>query len=408
MLRAAGLARTEDLDMQNHPMPEEEQQHLSGLRVLWVSHGYGYGGDLMYFGEIFSRFRTIFPKTEIGIDEDTIYKNPYDIKLTTIAKFFRFPIKRLGDEGQIYEMETVFPSPSMFLELMKNPADVFVTIEFTAPALFTTLVAALSKRRRLVLLVESDPAPRGGSKNWLVRLIKRWAVSQADVIQTNNDKGKRYLVEDLGAAPIKIRVAPYLTSRPPGPEVEIPAPKGPLRVLFANSIAPRKGLRQLINALLRLPSATLDNVALTVVGDGPERRELELAAAELNMGERLQFVGRRAYSELGPYYSAAEVLAVPSLADYRSLAGFEGLGYGLALLSSRYDGATEETIPVDGTTGYVIDPLDRDSFASAIEKLVGNRDLVASMRRSAADLYRSAYSLERITQNLRETVEAAL
>ncbi len=389
-------------------MPEEEQQHLSGLRVLWVSHGYGYGGDLMYFGEIFSRFRAIFPKTEIGVDEDTIYKNPYDIKLTKIAKFFRFPIKRFGDEGQIYEMETVFPSPSIFLELIKSPADVFITIEFTAPALLTTLAATISKRRRLVLLVESDPAPRGGSKNWLVRLVKRWAVSQADIIQTNNEKGKRYLIEDLGAAPGKIRVAPYLTSRPPGPEVEIPASKGPLRILFANSIAPRKGLRQLIDALSRLPRATLNNVALTVVGDGPERAELELAAAQLDMGERLQFVGRRAYSELGAFYSAAEVLAVPSLADYRSLAGFEGLGYGLALLSSKYDGATEETIPADGTTGYVIDPLDGNSLAGAIEKLVENRDLVASMRRSSINLYRSAYSLERITQNLRKTVEAAL
>ncbi len=388
-------------------MTPEDRERARHLRVLWVSHGYGYGGDLMYFAEIFRAFQAIVPQTGVVVDRDTTYSNPYNIPLLPLMKLLRRPIRRHAPDGQVYETEMTFPTPLLATRLARQKVDVLLTIEFTLPALITTLVAMLSPRKRLVLLVESDPAGRGGSSHPLVRRIKRWAVGRADAIQTNNAKGKRYLVEDLGADPAIVRVTPYLTSRPPGPDAPIADHGGPLRILFANSINERKGLRQFLAALALLGPAVRDGIAMTIVGDGPERQELEGIAASLAMGDRLRFVGRRKYAELGAFYADADVLAIPSLADYRSLAGFEGLGYGLALLSSQYDGATEETVR-DGANGFVIDPFDAEALAAKITTLTEDRELVLSMRRASKALYDESFSLEAVAEGVAQTCLAAM
>lgn len=379
---------------------------IKHLRVNWVSHGYGYGGDLMYFGEIFRHFLKLAPQMSVIVDRNTNFDNVYDLPLRPLMRLFSIPLKRKADSGQVYDTEINLPAPTLLARLLRLPTDVFIAIEFTPASLLAVTSAAIRRGKPLVLLVESDPSGRGGSTNPLMRTIKRWAVGRAAIIQTNNHKGRDYLVNQLGADPAKVRVAPYLTSRPPGPETSIGASMGPVRMLFANSINPRKGLRQLLAALGRLTPAELAMIDLTIVGDGPERAELEAMVATLGLGNRLRFAGRKKYSELGEYYSKAEVLLSPSLADYRSLAGFEGLAYGLVLLSSAEDGATEETVQ-EGVNGFAIDPHDPVQIADRISQLIKDRNLLRSMREASHALYEARFSLERIAGNLAESVRLA-
>jgi glycosyltransferase involved in cell wall biosynthesis len=360
----------------------------------------------MYFGEIFRCFREWVPKMAVAVDAGTRFLNPYGITLLPLMRLRRRALRRETPSGEVYETEYTLPDPLLLPRLLRSKADVLIAIEFTPPALMAALAAALSRRKRLVLLVESDPGGRGGSSNPVVLSLKRWAVRRAGVIQTNNDKGRRYLVETLGADPAAARVAPYLTSRPPGPDARIEPHAGPLRILFANSLIPRKGLKELIEALALLDPRVRERIVLTVVGDGSERGELEAEGNALAMEDRVRFVGRRAYGELGEFYASADVLAIPSLADYRSLAGFEGLGYGLALLSSVHDGATEETV-IDGVNGFAIDPRDHSMLAERITRLVERPELLTRMRTASLRLYEDKFSLAKIAANLAESVAIA-
>jgi len=381
------------------------------MRVLWVSHSFGYGNDLMYFGEIFRTFRSLVQDTAVVVDAAknrlTPFRNPYDLKLLPILRQFRVPVRRRGNNGAEYRTEVVVPDPLLAVRLAAQKVDVLITIEFTPPALLTMLASRVFRRKALLLLIESDPSGRGGSRNPLVLRMKRTAVSLADTIQTNNENGRRYLVEQLGADPSRIVVAPYLTSRPPGPEANLSAGAPTLRLLFANSIVPRKGLMECIAALERVSPEVRDKLDLTIIGDGESRADIEARAAGLGMGERLRFLGRKSYDELGPYYAASDVLLIPSLADYRSLAGFEGLGYGLVLLSSKYDGASAETVE-QGRNGFVIDPLEPDDLAGRLTELTTDREKVRAMRRSSLDLYETRFSLERVSGNIAECAALAL
>lgn len=387
-------------------MPDSVRNPIESLRVTWVSHAYGYGGDMMYFGEIFRRLAPRCKDMRVLVDAATPYQNPYGLHLDPALRLHRIKIARKAAGGQAYDTEIAVTGPSLLWHLLRSKADVLVTIEFTMPALLAVLAASLSPHKRLVLLVESDPEGRGGGRNKLVQLVKRWAVRRADVIQTNNERGRDYLVGKLGADPARVRVAPYLTSRPPGPGGMIEQEQGPVRLLFVNSITPRKGLGELIAALALLPPAVRDQLDFTIVGDGPERAAAERSAAALDMADRIRFIGARKYRELGPFYAGAQVLLIPSLADYRSLAGFEGLGYGLALLASRHDGATEETL-VDGVNGFVIDPGNPLHLAGRIEALVNDRALLAAMQQASAALYDKAFSLDRVADNIAESIMEA-
>ncbi|WP_121115137.1 glycosyltransferase family 4 protein [Croceibacterium ferulae] len=386
-------------------MIAEDRERIAGLRVTIVSHAFGYSGDLMYFGEIFRSLRQRLPKLQVVVDDRTVYKNSYGIKLLPLMRLRRRTLERSTPDGMAYATEVAIPGPLLLPRLIREKADVIVTIEFTLPALIAVMATSLHPRRGLVLLVESDPAARGGSSNPMVRRIKRWAVKRADVLQTNNERGRRNLVEDLGANPARVRVAPYLTSRPPGPAQQIVLAPGRTRILFANSINERKGLRQFLGALALVPASLRQPIELTVIGDGPERAELEREAAELSLGQ-VQFFGRKAYDELGIHYAAADILVIPSLADYRSLAGFEGLGYGLALLSSCHDGATEETVQ-DGINGFVIDPYDMPAVASRILALTQDADLLLRMRQQSLQRYHDLFSLDVIADNLTDSIALA-
>lgn len=381
------------------------------MRVLWVSHSFGYGNDLMYFGEIFRTFRSLVQDTAVVVDAAknrmTPFRNPYGLKLLPILRQFCVPVRRRGDNGAEYRSEVVVPDPLLAVRVAAQKVDVLITIEFTPPALLTMLASRALRRKALLLLIESDPSGRGGSRNPLVLKMKRTAVSLADTIQTNNENGRRYLVEELCADPSRIVVAPYLTSRPPGPEVDLSADGPNLRLLFANSIVPRKGLMECIAALDRVSPEVRDRLELTIIGDGESRAEIEARTAGLGMGGRLRFLGHKTYDELGRYYAASDVLLIPSLADYRSLAGFEGLGYGLVLLSSKYDGASAETVK-EGRNGYVIDPLEPDDLAGRLTELALDREKVRAMRRTSLDLYDSRFSLERVAGNIAECAALAI
>ena len=368
--------------------------------VLLISHSFGYGGDLMYFGELFAALRErLTHPLAIGVDAGVDYANPYHLDL---RRLFRRYELALGGHG--YDRRISLVSPLLAARVARLRPAALVTIEFTPVALTATLGSLAVKDCGRVLLVESDPAPRGGSNAAPVRAVKNWAAARADVVQTNNAAGRDYLLKDLGVAADKIRVAPYMTSRPPGPGSPLTT-DGPLRLLFVNSLTERKDAGTLLDALALLPPDIAGQVELDVVGDGPMRGRLEAQAVPLESSTR--FHGARSYSDLGPFFAASHALVNPTRADYRSLSSFEGLGYGLALLISRADGAHGETV-LEGETGFTFTPGDAPTLARQIERLARDRALLARMRQASLRLYETRYALDLAAGNIAASIERAL
>ena len=195
------------------------------------------------------------------------------------------------------------------------------------------------------------------------------------IVPSKNDKA--YLIQYYDAPQDKIRVIPC------GVNLERFKPmdkKGARRqlafsdeariVLYVGRYSPVKGIDRLLRALSHLEH--LDPLRLVLVGGDDEHSQiydhLLLLAKGLNIDHRLVFAGRVPQEILPVWYSAADVLAVPS--DYESfgLVTLEALACGTPVVATPVGDMT--TIIQDGVTGYVADNFDVRHFAKLLESVV--------------------------------------
>ncbi|MCD6505950.1 glycosyltransferase family 4 protein [Candidatus Poribacteria bacterium] len=138
-------------------------------------------------------------------------------------------------------------------------------------------------------------------------------------------------------------------------------------ILFVGNFYPIKGARILMEALSILSkSKRLPNLKLILIGDGPERRELQELSCKLRLRERVWFIGRRPHEEIPLWMNAADLLCLPSLNEGLPNVILEAHACGRPVVASDVGGVRE--ILVDGEGGYLCRPADPKSLAMAVLK----------------------------------------
>ena len=141
-------------------------------------------------------------------------------------------------------------------------------------------------------------------------------------------------------------------------------------VLYVGRFAPLKGIDKLLAAMTHLQHR--QRVRLMIVGgDGPhtaEFRNLQRLSQEWGIQDRVIFVGRVVQENLPPYYSAADVLAVPSHYESFGLVALESLASGTPVVATRV--GAMESILREGETGHVLSNGSPTLLAKGIEGLI--------------------------------------
>jgi glycosyltransferase involved in cell wall biosynthesis len=150
-----------------------------------------------------------------------------------------------------------------------------------------------------------------------------------------------------------------------------------LHLVFVGRLAPVKGLRVLIEALL---AARRTDVRLTIVGDGEERATLEAMAAPL--GEAVRFTGYQSQEEVAGILATAHAFVLPSFAEGVPVVLMEALAAGLPVIATRITGVPE--LVEDGVSGLLVPPGDAQALAAAIDRLAARPDRGAAMGPRAA------------------------
>jgi D-inositol-3-phosphate glycosyltransferase len=144
-------------------------------------------------------------------------------------------------------------------------------------------------------------------------------------------------------------------------------------VLYVGRLAPEKGLDRLIRAIARLNHVPA--LRLIVVGGDGERdtaqRRMAALAGCLGIGGRVAFNGRVEQRELPHFYSAADLLALPSAYESFGMVALEALACGTPVAATRV-GAMEELLRTPAS-GRLCADLRPASLADAIESLLRQR-----------------------------------
>ncbi len=155
-----------------------------------------------------------------------------------------------------------------------------------------------------------------------------------------------------------------------------PAPE---RVLFVGRLTEKKGVADAIRAL-----ATVGDVQLRIVGDGPLEAELrKLAGSGISLGQ-VVFLGRRTREEVAEEMRTASCLVIPSITapdgdrDGTPCVLGEAIAARLPVVASRSAGLAEFIIHAE--TGLLYEPGDIDGLRACVLAL---KESPATARRLA-------------------------
>ena len=146
-------------------------------------------------------------------------------------------------------------------------------------------------------------------------------------------------------------------------------------VMYAGRVEPIKGLDILLDSF-KILNETRDVHLVVVGGSLSGDRELDALrqrSKQLGILEKITFTGSVNQSELGRYYSAADVFVLPSHYESFGLVALEAMACGTPVVASRVGGIP--SFVDDGETGYLITWRSAEPFADRIEMLLENLDL---------------------------------
>jgi D-inositol-3-phosphate glycosyltransferase len=207
--------------------------------------------------------------------------------------------------------------------------------------------------------------------------IEKNLARKCDRILVATDKERGHLVQHYGACPETIGVVPCgvnLNLFRPLDKIAARKQLGFAQdesvVLFVGRFAPLKGIDRLLEAMAHLKHH--QRLRLVIVGgDGnstPESQRLQELSRALSIQDFVTFAGRIEQYRLPPYYSAADVLVVPSHYESFGLVALESLASGTPVVATKV--GAMESILREGETGHVVNNGSSRLLAEGIETFI--------------------------------------
>ena len=149
----------------------------------------------------------------------------------------------------------------------------------------------------------------------------------------------------------------------------------PRYLLSLGSVEPRKNIRRLLNAWTHLKGELPSDLSLVIVGPKGYSKVFRDAGID-EIPEGVHFTGYAKQEYLPALYSGALALVYPSLYEGFGLPPLEAMACGTPVITSNTTSLPEIT----GGKALFIDPLDEDTIAAAILRIINDEDLHHTLR----------------------------
>lgn len=177
------------------------------------------------------------------------------------------------------------------------------------------------------------------------------------------------------------------------------------RLLFVGRFDHVKGLPLLLEALAIL--AGHDSLLhLDLVGDGPERADLETMVGELGLMERVTFHGYHSQAELRKDYAQADIFVMTSFAEGIPVVLMEAMAQGVPVVAPRITGIPE--LVEDGVSGLLYTPGAVDQLVERIELLLSDAGLRNRCAEEGRQTVARYFNLQIETNRLVKIIEDCL
>lgn len=163
-----------------------------------------------------------------------------------------------------------------------------------------------------------------------------------------------------------------------------------------------KSVRFLIDCISEL-LASGSKVHLVVAGDGSSRTALERHAQRL--GACCTFLGSVDAANMAPLYNAADIFAYPGLDEHIGIVYLEAQACGTPVVAFASGGIP--TVVVHGKTGLLTEPLDMDTYLTALRRLIDSPSLRSTMGQAGVEHVRMHHRRSDWGRRISAVLEAA-
>ena len=239
----------------------------------------------------------------------------------------------------------------------------------------------------------------------IAKFSRGWTAKKADLVITPS-KHLKSVVNKWGAENERIKVIYNGTDL--FEEKNDPPRKGYINLITVGRLAPFKNIDKIILSLIELQSMNSNIYKLIIVGDGPQRKNLEKLVSENKLKELVTFTGQLKKNELNKYYLKSDI--------YIQASGYEGLphtlleaiSHNLSIISTPIGGTNE--ILENNTNGWTIDLVngnypDEKDIARKISYLQENQEEDINKKYKASLLLKKQFNKEINFQEYIKTIE---
>lgn len=163
---------------------------------------------------------------------------------------------------------------------------------------------------------------------------------------------------------------------------------GPLRVLTVGRLHPQKSHHILVDAVALLRDRGIE-LALTIVGEGPTRAQLERQIAAADLEDLVHLVGAVGQSDVGEYFRTHDVFCLASVSEGLPVVLMEAMAAGLPVVTTRITGVPE--LVVDGLSGLLVPPARPAELADALERVATDGMLRADLQEAGLRAVRAGF-----------------
>ena len=357
-----------------------------------------------------------FPNCEQGGTERVIsllsplLSNDFDLHLMTLCKNekkynFKYSCFKMIDNPFLYG-QGFFNKIRRYLfwykEIKKYLRDnhIQTIISFgEIPNFFSILIKILSIKKMTVIINirNSESVFLARAKyGWLIKLSMKLMYDRANEILTNSNGNKIDLIDHIGIKN-EIRVIYNPVSKVLDQIIENNRPR---RVLHIGRLDAQKAQHYLLEAF-SLVSKELKDVELVIIGKGDKEVELIQLARDLNISEKIRFLGWQD----NPFYwlQNSDVFVLTSLWEGMPNVAIEALASGCPIVSFDCPSGPNEIINDPGRNGILVDVGDVQSLTLSIIDVLENELLAENLKKNG--LIRSKnFNLEVIYHDFKNAI----
>ena len=181
-------------------------------------------------------------------------------------------------------------------------------------------------------------------------------------------------------------------------------------VLFVGRLVWQKGIYDLIRAAKRLSVDSEINSApikYIIVGDGPERRDVQRLLDRLELSDRVRLVGKFPYAEMPKVHNLADIFVLPSIPIRKWQEQFghaliESMASGKAVIGALSGGIPE----VIGEAGVLVPPHDYVSLSEQIKRLILEDELREGLGKKARERALQEFDCQKVAEQIREAYQS--